>query len=106
MKRLVSVDLGNGESMFIEVEQPMTEQTIDIGLPAMAEKAKVTFADSVEKVLPVAKILIQRLHSIDENLQELEVSFGFNLNAQADAIIASSSVGANFSVALRWSKSE
>jgi hypothetical protein len=106
MKHIITMDLGDGNSVLVEVDQPETEDTIDAGLPEMVHKAKETFSASVDKILPVSKVLIHKLHTLDPRPDEIEVAFGFNISIESGAVIASSNIGANFGILLRWAKSE
>jgi hypothetical protein len=106
VKRLIPVEVGDDTSILVEVEQLTDEEAIDIGLAESTQKVRETLADSVEKMLPVAKMIVQKMRSLPQEPSEIEVAFGFSLSAQAGAFIASSQAQANFALLLRWSKSE
>lgn len=106
MKQLIPVDVGDGSSILVEVEQDPNEDTIDIGLAESAKKVRETLADSVEKMLPAAKMIVKKVQSLPQVPDEIEVTFGFSLSTEAGAFIASCSAQANFAILLRWSKPE
>jgi hypothetical protein len=106
MKQIVPMDLGDGTSILIEIDQPFQDDALDVGLSETVHKARETFAASVEKILPVANVLIKALCQVQPHPKEIEAAFGFNISIESGAIIASSNVGANFGVLLRWSASE
>lgn len=105
MKQLITVDVGDGTSILVEVDQQPTEDLLDIGLAETVQGAKETLATSVTKMTPVATTVIHSLRALPHTPDEIEVSFGFNLSSQAGAFIASCGAQANFGVVLRWGKS-
>lgn len=68
------------------------------------EKASQTFEQALERVKPAAGAIIQKLRSLHDAPNEVEVSFGLRLNAEAGAFVASAGVDANYTVTLRWWK--
>jgi Trypsin-co-occurring domain 1 len=106
VKQLINIDVGDGTNILVEVDQLSSDDIVDIGLAEATQKAKETLATSVEKMLPVATTIINKLRSIPHTPDEIDVSFGFNLSSQTGAFIASCGVEANFGVVLKWRKSE
>jgi Trypsin-co-occurring domain 1 len=104
VKQLITVDVGDGTNILVEVDQLSSDEAIDIGIADTVQKAKETLATSVEKMLPVATTIVNKLRSIPHTPDEIEVSFGFNLSSQTGAFIATCGVGANFHVVLKWEK--
>src|SRR5436305_7414448 len=106
MIQIIPVDLGDDTYVFVEVEPSEIENAVDIGLPEVSHGAKETFAAALDHVLPVADIIVQKLRSLSSHPEEVEVTFGVNVGAEANAFIASSTLNANFSVRLAWIKSK
>ena len=100
MKQLITVDIGDGTNILVEVDQPASDDLLDIGITETIQAAKETLATSVEKMLPVAATVIKTLRALPYTPDEVEVSFGFNLSSQAGAFIASCGAEANFGVVL------
>jgi hypothetical protein len=100
MKRLVEFTLEDGGSIVVEVNEP---ETGGAGRGDKIDKAKETFEEALNKVLPVTKSVVEKLRSVASRPDEIEVSFGVNLGTEAGAFIASASVEANFGVTVRWS---
>ena len=48
--------------------------------------------------------MIERLRGIADSPDEVQVEFGLTLNAQAGAVLAAASAGANYKVTLKWKK--
>jgi len=104
MKHIIHIPLADGNSFCVAVDEPEAEDTIDIGLKETVHWARQTFEASLDTVLPVSKILNDKLRHMSNQPDEVEVGFGINLSLEAGAFIASASTEANFTVLLRWSK--
>ncbi len=64
--------------------------------------AKKVSGGITDNVLPVTKSLIEKLRSLGNQPDEVEISFGVKLSTVAGAIIASASTKANSGVTVRW----
>ena len=102
MKRLVEFPLEEGGSIVVELDEPETGGTVRAGREDTIEKARETFEDALNKVLPATKTVVERLRNMESRPDEVEVTFGVNLSTMAGAVIASASVQANFGVTVRW----
>ncbi len=106
---MIEVPLRSGGSMLMEVEVDPSEQ--DGMVPAsrrgeIAIKARQTFEEALEQIKPGAEIIVEKLRGMSSKPDEMEVSFGLKMSANAGAFIAASGVEANFNVLLRWNRSE
>ncbi len=102
MKRLVEFPLEEGGSIVVEVDEPETGGTVRAGREDTIEQARETFEDALNKVLPAAKTVVEKLRNMASRPDEIEVTFGVNLSTKAGAVIASVSAEANFGVTVRW----
>jgi hypothetical protein len=102
MKHLVEYSLEDGGSIVIEVDEPESEGTIRAARGDTIVKAKETLEDALDKVLPVTRSVVEKLHSIGNRPDEIEISFGVKLSTTAGAVIASATAEANFDVTMRW----
>ncbi len=102
MKRLVAFPLEEGGNIVIEIDEPETGGTVRAGREDTIEKAKETFEEALNKVLPATKTVVEKLRNMASKPDEIEVAFGVNLSTMAGAFIASASAGANFGVTVRW----
>lgn len=100
MKRLVEFPLEEGGSILVQIDEPETGGTVRAARGDAIEKAQETFEDALNKVLPAAKSVVEQLRGIRPD--EIEVTFGINLNAAAGAFIASVGSAANFGVTVHW----
>ena len=102
MKRLVEFPLEEGGSIVVEIDEPETGGTVRAGRDDKIEKARETFEDALNKVLPATKTVVEKLRGMASRPDEIEVTFGVNLSTMAGAFIASASAAANFGVTVRW----
>ncbi len=106
MKHLIEYPLQEGGSIVIEVDEPESAGTIRAAREDTIAKAKQTFEEALNGALPVTKSLVEKLRSIGNKPDEIEVTFGVSLNTAVGAVIASASAEANFSVTMHWSGKE
>ncbi len=102
MKRLVEFPLDEGGSIVVQIDELETEGTVRAGREDKIEKARETFENALNKVLPATKTVVEKLRSMASRPEEIEVTFGVNLSTMAGAFIASASAEANFGVTVRW----
>ena len=104
---MIEVPLESGGSMLMEVELDESEQQgmVPAARPGeMAVKAKQTFEEALEQIKPAADVVIEKLRGMSVKPDEMEVTFGLKMSAEAGAFIASASTEANFTVLLRWTR--
>ena len=101
MKHLVEFPLEEGGSI-VEIDEPETGGTVRASREDKIEKARETFEDALNKVLPATKTVVEKLRGMASKPDEIEVTFGVNLSTMAGAVIASASATANFGVTVRW----
>jgi hypothetical protein len=104
MKRLIEFPLEGQESLLVEVDEPIQGGLTKAGLTDTITKAQHTLEESLEKVKPAAQSIIKKLRKLSDPPDEVEVSFGIKLSAEAGAVLASSGVEANYTVTLKWVK--
>ena len=102
MKHLVEFPLEEGGRVVVEVDEPESEGTIRAARGDTIVKAKETLEEALNNVLPVTKSIVEKLRSIGNRPDEIELSFGVKLSTVAGAVIASASAEANFNVTVRW----
>jgi Trypsin-co-occurring domain 1 len=103
MKHLVEFPLQEGGSIIVEVDEPESEGTIRAARGDTIVKAKETLEEALNNVLPATKSIIEKLRGMGNKPDEIEMTFGVNLNTAVGAVIASASAQANFSVTMHWS---
>jgi Trypsin-co-occurring domain 1 len=103
MKHLVEFPLQEGGSIVVEVDEPESEGTVRAARGDTIVKAKETLEEALNNVLPVTKSIVEKLRSIGNKPDEIEMTFGVSLNTAVGAVIAAASAEANFSVTMHWS---
>lgn len=106
MKKYVVYPLEGGGSVVVEVE---VDQLTSGLVPAASHGKIVTeaqerFEDALETVRPIAAGVLAKLRDLAEEPDEVAVEFGLNLGFKAGVVIASGTTGANFKVALKWTR--
>jgi hypothetical protein len=111
MKQLVEFPSETGEPILVEVEDVGFggETRRGLSTSAVVERAQTSFEDALEKARPMASSLVAKLRAIGDAAgsapDEVQVEFGIALNAEAGAILASASAGANYKVTMSWKRS-
>lgn len=104
MKHFVKFNMEDGTPIIVEVDDPETGGTTRVSRRPgeIAEEAKETFEQALSKIRPVTEKVITTLRGLAQKPDEIEMEFGFSLNATAGVVIASASTEANYKVTLRW----
>lgn len=97
--------LDEGESILVEVDDPVTGRVTRGGGPA---EAVTKAGDSLEQLLgrvgPAVKGVVSELRSAADWPDQVEIEFAVKVSADANVIIARTGGEANFRVALTWSR--
>lgn len=104
MKHLVEFPLEDGTTMMVEVEESEVEGLERVSRGDIIERSQQTLEKSLEKVRPAAQYIIEKLRSLHDSPDEVEVQFGINLSAETGAVLAAAGISANYSIKLKWVK--
>ncbi len=106
MKYIVEFPLENGGTIKVEADETKPTRGVqDAGRAGdVVQRAKQTFEDALDQIKPGTEVLLQRLASLSEGPDEIEVEFGLKLSAEAGAFIANGKVEANYTVKLKWTQ--
>jgi Trypsin-co-occurring domain 1 len=110
MKRLVEFPSESGEPVLVEVEDLGLggETRRGLSTSAVVERAQTSFEDALEKARPMALGLVGKLRAIGDAAgnppDEVQVEFGLILSAEAGAVLAAASAGANYKVTMTWKR--
>ncbi len=99
MKRIVEFPLENGDSILVEVDE--SSDRIGLG-DEIAEKAQKTFESALNAIKPVANTVINKVRSLNEPADEVQVKFGIKMTAGLGAVIASGNGEVNYEITLKW----
>lgn len=110
MANLIEFPLDGGGVIWVEVEEVSSDSgTVRAGrLGDLFKKvqAKVTFDEALNQVCLSTERLIHKLRTISDQPHEIEVIFGFKMNADVGASIAKASSEANYTVTMKWQREE
>jgi len=100
---LVEFPLEGGGSVLVEVQEESPERvTRGWREERVTARAQATFEDSISKITPATRSMVERLRNFPDPPDEIEVEFGIRLNAEAGAYIATVAAEANFRVSVSW----
>ena len=111
MARLVEFTSDEG-TIYIEVDEklpipkPKPEDELISITDEIAAKATETFEDALNGVKPVANAIINKVKSLNEPADAVEVKFGIKMSVGLGAIIASGSGDVNYEIILKWDNKE
>jgi hypothetical protein len=109
--RLVEFTSDEG-TIYIEVDEklplpkPKPEDKLISRKDGIEAKAKDKFEDALNGIKPVANAIINKVKSLNQPADEVEVKFGVKMSAELGAIIASGSGEVNYEITLKWDNKE
>ena len=68
----------------------------------VVSRSAETIQDAVGRLRPAAQALVDTFIGLPRRPDEISVTFGIELSAEAGAVIASTAASANFSVTVSW----
>lgn len=104
MTQLVRFDVGDGESILVEVENVESEGLKPIAKSPndIAANAKKTFSDALKNLDPMVKGIKQRLDSLTDPADEVEVKFSVKLSGEVGAVVTKVGGEATYEITLKW----
>lgn len=106
MTQLVEFDLGNNESILVEVDNLASKDLKPISKAPgeIAAKAQKTFADALDNVKPMIVAVKQKLDTAVDTAAEIEVKFSIKLNGEVGAVLTKVGGEATYEITLKWKK--
>jgi len=98
---LVEVDEQSGASS----QDGAIKAGLDDRVEETVRKLQIRFEDALDIVNHSAKAFAQKVKSLPEKPDEMEISFGLKATGQGDLVIAKAGVEANFNIKIGWKKS-
>lgn len=104
MAKLVKFDVGDGQTVLIEVEEVKSEEIKPVSKSPgeLAAKARKTLSEALDGLEPMVRTLKQRLNSLTDPEDEVEVKFGVKLSAEIDAVVTKLGSEATYEITLKW----
>jgi len=104
MGQLIEFPLENGGSIIVEVEEP-AEGMVPAARPGeVVAKAEQTFEAALDRVRPIATVLIRKVRDLADPPDKAELEFGLKLTAEAGAVLTSAGGEAHCKVTLTWER--
>jgi Trypsin-co-occurring domain 1 len=103
VKRIVEFPLESGESILIEVDEPIADDRMGLR-DQVVGKAQQTFESALDKVKPITNVIMTKLRDIKQPADEVEVKFGIKISAGLGAVVASGSAEVNYEITLKWNR--
>lgn len=109
-KELAQFTLDDGTTFLVEVDKPPTVrggsiQRVAINSGQLVLQANQTLEQALDQVQPVVSKVVSRLKSgLTTPADEVEVTFGLKLNAEAGVVFGSVGGEVTFEVKLKWAK--
>jgi hypothetical protein len=110
---LVEFPLQGGGSVVVEVDddrvRPATAKDgpkRGLGGRDVITQAGSSFEAAIERIQPAAAALVEKLRTLVDAPDEIDVEFGVQLSADVGAIVARTGGEANFKITLRWRRDE
>jgi Trypsin-co-occurring domain 1 len=102
---LVEFPLEDGSSVLVEVEEAAESPgrvTRGWREERVTARAQSTFEESIGKITPATRSMVERLRDFPDPPDQIEVEFGIRLSGEAGAYIATVAAEANFRVSVSW----
>jgi hypothetical protein len=104
MTKLVEFDVGDGQTVLIEVEEvqspgikPVAKNPGDL-----AARARQTLSEALDGIAPMVRKLKTRLNDATDPGDEIEVKFSVKLSGEIDAVVTKVGGEATYEITLKW----
>lgn len=104
MSDLTTFALANGGTVTVAPINQTGAMAVGHGSHLLA--AEQTWRHALEPVTRAASEALERFQALPRSPDEVEVTFGVNLDGKFGGLIASASVGSHLQVTLRWKKDD
>jgi len=104
MARLVEFDVGNGQSVLIEVEDVQSDEIKPVSKRpgAIAAQAKQTFDQALDNLKPMVESIRDRVDAMTQPADEVEVKFSVKLSGEVGAVVTKVGGEATYEITLKW----
>lgn len=104
MAKLVKFDVGNGETVLIEVDDVASDDIKPVSKAPgeIAAKAKQTFAEALDTLKPMVQSIKAQVDAMTEPADEVEVKFSVKLSGEVGAVVTKVGGEATYEITLKW----
>ena len=107
MSQLVKMDLADGGSVLVEVEDAASGPVTRGGRAGdLVRDASGTLEQALDQLGPVVRGVVTKLREAADWPDEVTVEFSIKLSADSNVIIARAAGEANFKISMSWSRAE
>jgi hypothetical protein len=108
MERLVEFHLEDGSSVLVEADGYASGSTPvrGWGPGEISRRSEQTFGQAIERLGPAARMVIERLRSLPDTPDEINLEFELGFSANAGVYIAKMGGSANIKVSMTWHRAE
>lgn len=107
MTKLVKFDLGDGESILMEVDEVEFDEITPVSKSPgeiAADQARQTFSEAMAGITPMVRSLKARLDTLNDPADEVEVKFSVKLSGEVGAVVTKVGGEATYEITLKWKK--
>jgi chaperonin cofactor prefoldin len=104
MAKLVKFDVGDGQTVLIEVEDVESEELEPVckSPGELAAKARETLSEALDDIAPMVRTLKHRLNALTDPADEVQVKFSVKLSAEIGAVVTKVGGEATYEITLKW----
>ncbi|OLP19850.1 hypothetical protein BST81_03355 [Leptolyngbya sp. 'hensonii'] len=104
MAKLVEFDVGEGQTVLIEVEDVESDEITPVSKSPgqLAARARQTLSEALDSIAPMIRTLKTRLNAMADPADEVEVKFSIKLSGEVDAIVTKVGGEATYEITLKW----
>lgn len=104
MAELVRFDVGDGETILVEVENVESDELKPIAKSPgeIAADAKKTFDEALSNLSPMVKGIKRQLDAMTDPADEVEVKFSVKLSGEVGAVVTKVGGEATYEITLKW----
>jgi len=104
MAKLVEFDVGDGQTILIEVEEVESEEIEPVSkVPGeLAAKARQTLSEALDDIAPMVGTLKRQLNALTDPGDEVGVKFSVKLSAEIGAFVTKVGGEATYEITLHW----
>lgn len=104
MARLVEFDVGDGQTVLVEVEDVEFEEIEPVSKSPgeLAAKARQTLSEALDDIAPMIHTLKRRLNAVTDPADEVEVKFSVKLSGEIGAVVTKVGGEATYEITLKW----
>jgi hypothetical protein len=104
MAKLVEFDVGDGQTVLVEVEDVESGELEPIAKSPgeLAIKARQTLSEALNDITPMVRNLKKRLTAVTDPGDEVEVKFSVKLSGEVGAVVTKVGGEATYEITLKW----